>query len=541
MLVRLVWGVTFSAALAVAQAPPGFKTWENKQAPLEFFYPAAYDELPLPPTEQVRVARFVLRQWPEDVKKLGERYRVRMPEISVFLFQAQTAVTGSAPKEEPKGPATVREAMESGSRVASWTEFVERFQGWTMTEVPKKAGHFTLSIAEQKQHEARPVGYVVRREEGNTTFGVYGFTMAPHQKALETQVVKMAGSLALAEGDAGEMAAEAIDRLYADKKFRAIEARKKARAEMPKGWKAVDTENYLIVHHSKNDGLIRRIAREIEAMRSLYEQHFPAVAPVEALSVVRVCRTKEEYHQYGGPPTSGGYWHPGNEELVFFDYSYTMKTLDDDQRKAMRGRVLTSDDSLLVLYHEALHQYLHYAVGEFGPHDWFNEGYGDYYSGAVIGDSTASVLRIDPSPWRIHLAKDMCEYGEGFVPLEKLLKAERGEFYNPARIGHYYAGAWSFVYFLKHGKDAAAVPAWAGLLQKYFDTVKGAYADELQLLKDAGAEIDLEAKTRASMAARQTALKKTLDGIDLAKLEAAWRKYVVEMRDPWPSKRKPRK
>ena len=89
-----------------------------------------------------------------------------------------------------------------------------------------------------------------------------------------------------------------------------------ARAALAKGWQAVDTENFLIVHHSKNEGLIRKIAREIEAMRTLYTQHFPAVATVDALSVVRVCRTKDEYHQYGGPPSSGGYWHPANEELV---------------------------------------------------------------------------------------------------------------------------------------------------------------------------------------------------------------------------------
>lgn len=539
MLVRLS-GISFVAALAVAQAPPGFKTYENKQAPLQFFYPAAYDELPLPPTEQVNVARFVLKQWPEDVKKIAERYRLPMAELSVFLFRAETAVTGAAPKDEPKGPGTVREAMESGSRVHSWTEFVARFQAWTLTEVAKKPGHFTMSVSGQSG-EVRQVGYLVRRDEGNATFGVCGLSFTPHQKALEAQVVKMAASLAIADDDAGEMAAEAIDRLYANGKFRAVEARKKARSEMPKGWKAVDTENFLIVHHSKNEGLIRRIAREIEAMRSLYAQHFPAVAPVDALSIVRVCRTKEEYHQYGGPPTSGGYWHPGNEELVFFDYSYTMKTLDDDQRKAMNGRVLTSDDSLLVLYHEALHQYLHYAVGEFGPHDWFNEGYGDYYSGAVVNDAATSVLRIDPSPWRIHLAKDMCEWGEGYVPLDRLLRAERGEFYNPARAGHYYAAAWSFVYFLKQSKEAAAVPAWAGLLQKYFDTVKKAYADELQLAKDTGVPIDLEQKTKASMIARRTALTKTLEGIDIPKLEAAWRKYVIDMRDPWPSKRKPHK
>ncbi len=34
------------------------------------------------------------------------------------------------------------------------------------------------------------------------------------------------------------------------------------------------------------------------------------------------------------------------------------------------------------------------------------------------------------------------------------------------------------------------------------------------------------------------ALKRTLDGIDLPELEKVWRKWVVDMRDPWPSLRK---
>ena len=259
---------------------------------------------------------------------------------------------------------------------------------------------------------------------------------------------------------------------------------------------------------------------------------------MDQVAVVRVCRTRDEYHQYGGPPSTGGYWHPGNEELVFFDYSYTMTQLDEDDRKAMGDRKLTSDDSLLVLYHEALHQYMHYAIGEFSPHYWFNEGYGDYFSGAVVGESSGRVLRVDPSPWRIHLAKDMCEFGEGFIALKDILEAERGAFYHPARARNYYAGAWSFVFFLKQSKEAAAHPLWSKLLQTYYDGVKSLYAAELAAL---GPAPNLEAKGQAGARARVAALKKALEGIDLAELEKVWRKWVVDMKDPWPSKRKKHK
>ena len=528
------------ALTAAGQAPPGFKTYENKLARLTFFYPVAYQEIPLPPTEQVVVAKYLVQQRPEELKRVDDRlYEALTPAIEVFLFEIPTPTTGAAAADKgPSEPATVREAMEARSRVTSWSEFTQRFARWNLEELEKKPGHFELAWKEKWRGEAAPIGYLIRKQEGNSVFGVYGYTLSPHKRTFEGHLAKIASGLALADGDTGETAEAAIDKLYASGKYRAVPWRKKARSELAKGWKAVDTDNFLIVHHSKNLALVNQIAREIEAMRALYAELFPAVNKVDSVSVVRICRTKDEYHQYGGPPNTGGYWHPGNEELVFYDYSYTMKTLDRDERRALGDRVLTDEDSLLVLYHEALHQYMHYAIGEFSPHDWFNEGYGDYFSGAVLADTTSRVLRIDPSPWRIHLAKDMCEYGEGFVPLDKLLKAERAEFYNPARARHYYAAAWSFVFFLKNAKEVAGNPQWSKLLQVYFDTVKSAYRTEID---KAGAAPDLAGKQVAGFQARKVALAKATEGIDLAQLEAAWRKWVVDMKDPWPSQRKKRK
>jgi hypothetical protein len=529
-----------SAPLA-AQVPPGFRTWENKLQALTFAYPGSYQEVPLPPTEQVEVAKFVITNKPEECKRVNDRvYDAVKPQLVVFQFSVAAPTTGAGKGEaEPeKGPSTVREAMEQQGRVSSWDQFVKRFDKWRFEEDKKKPGNFTMVFTGEWNASSVPAGYLVRKQEGNTTFGVYGITLTEHSKTQQGHVQKMAGTLKPAEAEDGEAAAAAIDKLYASGKYRAVEFRKKARAEMPKGWKAVDTENFLIVHHSKNTGLVNRIARDIEAMRAYYAEVFPPVGTMESLSVVRICRTMEEYHQYGGPPGTGGYWHPGNEELVFYDYSYTMKTLDDDERKRLGKAKLTDDDSLLVLYHEALHQYIHYAIGEFSPHDWFNEGHGDYFSGAVVGESTGRVLRIDPSPWRIHTAKDMCEFGDGWIPLKDILEAERAAFYHPSRVRWFYAGAWSFVYFLKHSKEVAAHPQWSKLLQVYFDSVKASYLAELQKV---GGTPDLNQKQLAGMLARKAALKTMLEGLDLAELERVWRKWVVDMKDPWPSQRKKRK
>ena len=547
MASRVVFAIGLSAALAVAQAPAGYKTFENKLQRVTFYYPVVFQEVPLPPTEQVEVAKYVLKEQPEEMKRVDERiFKQLKPSLTVFCFDLAAPKTpgGNRPAtgEKPASgdPATLREAMEAESRVGSWAKFVERLAGWRLEDVPKKPDHFRLAWAGQwSVPGCIPVGYLVRKQVGSTVLGVYGLSLLPGEKTLQTQVTKVANGLQLV-GDAANDKAEAeIDKLYASGKFRAVDFRKKARAELASGWKAVDTENYLIVHHSKNEGLVRHIARDIEAMRAFYTQVFPPVGAMDSLSIVRICRTKDEYHQYGGPPNTGGYWHPGNEELVFYDYSYTMKTMDEDERKRLeKAKVkLTDDDALLVLYHEALHQYIHYSIGEFSPHDWFNEGYGDYFSGAVVGDD-GKVLRIDPSPWRIHTAKDMCEFGEGFIPLKEILEAERAVFYNPARIRFFYAGAWSFLFFMKTSKEVAAHPVWSKMLGSYFDTVKASYAEELQ---KAGENPDLGQKTVAGFNARRKALKTTLEGVDIPELEKVWRKWVIDMKDPWPSKRQKRK
>lgn len=541
MSLRLLFAAGVLAGIAAAQAPAGYRSFQNKTAAVQFAYPTSLQEVPLPPTEQVLVAKLVAKEMPGDLHKVlrNQLYKTNEHRLHVFYFEADAPVTGPDAENAPSGPATVREAMEQQGRVTTWGEFCKGFgDDWLLTEEPKKPGVYTLTFrAIWPAALPRPVGYLIKKTVDQATFGVYGFSYEPTQQLLQSQVTKVAGTLALTNESAAARALAAIDRLYASGKYRAVAARKKARQELAEGWKALDTENYLIVHHCKNDELVRKIAREIEAMRALYTELFPPSGPMDQLSVVRVCRTMDEYHQYGGPPNTGGYWHPGNEELVFFDYTQTMKTLDRDAKRAMGNRKLTDEDTLLVLYHEAFHQYIYYAVGEVAPHDWFNEGYGDYFSGADVSIG-GKVTKVDPSSWRIHLAKDMCEYGEGFVPLDELLRAERAVFYHPARIRFFYASAWSFIYFLRTSKEVAAHPQWSQLLKVNFDTMKQTYQ---QLLSELGEKATLEQKQLAGFQARKTALAKMTTGLDVAALEAAWRKYVVEMKDPWPDQRKKRK
>ncbi|MFT4513232.1 MAG: hypothetical protein ACI89X_001478 [Planctomycetota bacterium] len=538
MAIRGLALVLLTAASVQAQAPPGFKTYENKLSKLTFWYPTAYKEVPLPPTEQVLVAKFVLKKTPRELRKLDERLvKAANMQVSVFLFDTGTApITSGGKGGKERGPSTVREAMEKSSRVVTWGQFEKRL-GWRLAADAKRKDAFEMGPRRFASGHSLS-GRLVRKQVRGKVYGVYGHTLAPHKDKLDKIIDTVAKSLELRQlGGSTASATKRIDRIYRKSKYGAIEWRKKIRSRLAKGWQAVDTSNYLIVHHTKNKGLIKNIARDIEAMRTFYMGLFPPTGTVDNVSVLRLCATKDEYHQYGGPPNTGGYWHPGNEELVLFDYSYTQKTLTAKQKKAM-GRKLSSKDSMLVLRHEAFHQYIFYAIGEFSPHDWFNEGYGDYFSGAVVHPNTGRVRHIAPSSWRIHRAKEMCGNGKGFLSLEKILKAERATFYNRARVADYYAGAWSFVYFLKESKEAAAHPQWSKMLSTYFNAVKDHYQRELE--KSSG-QPDLRDKQVAGFKARKKALAETITGIDLPKLEERWRKWVVDMKDPWPSLYKKRK
>ncbi|MFN3241597.1 MAG: DUF1570 domain-containing protein [Planctomycetota bacterium] len=515
------------SSVAIAQAPPGFKTYENKLAPLTFYYSTSYKEVPLPPTEQLLVAKFVLDKTPRELKKTDPRVvKAIAPELRIFQFEDGTApVTAGGEAGEARGPSTVREAMEARSRVSSWEEFEKRLP-FDLRSVSGEKDEFEL-VSKRNFGRYRVGGRLIRKRFGSKVVGVYAWSIDGHIDKLDKIVDRIARSIEVNERDgASGMVSERIDRIYRRSKLGGIEWRKKIRAGLAKGWKAVDTDNYLIVHHTKNKGLIKRIARDIEAMRSFYMELFPPSGNVDRVSVLRLCQTKEEYHQYGGPPNTGGYWHPGNEELVLFDYSYTQRTLTAEQKKAMRGRKLSSKDSMLVLRHEAFHQYIFYAIGEFSPHDWFNEGYGDYFSGAVVHTNTGRVRHIKPSPWRIERAKRMASEGKGWLPLDKILKAERAQFYNRSRIGDYYAGAWAFVYFLKHSKEVEQHERWSKILDTYFAAVQKAYRAEL---KPFGAEPTLQNKQVAGFQARKKALRETLDGIDLDELEKVWRAWVVDM------------
>ncbi|MDJ0973131.1 MAG: hypothetical protein QNJ98_01550 [Planctomycetota bacterium] len=255
----------------------------------------------------------------------------------------------------------------------------------------------------------------------------------------------------------------------------------KRRREIEKGivagWDVVVSpkKNYIVLYNTKkntNHKLAKEIAKRIEKIREqIYEVQFPPSKPITAVSIVRVCADAREYHQYGGPGGSAGYWSPGTEELVFYDASRSKKI---------------DDDTVSVLYHEAFHQYIFYSVGSVSPHSWFNEGHGDYYAGAKYNRGK---FTIGPFRWRVGVVRKVVSEGpreydadsktwgrKGYTPIKHLVQFTQGEYYSYS--GPSYAQGWSLIFFLREivPKNKKWNAKWGHILDTYFDVLKAEVA-----------------------------------------------------------------
>jgi hypothetical protein len=228
---------------------------------------------------------------------------------------------------------------------------------------------------------------------------------------------------------------------------------------------------------------------------------------------VRVCKSRDEYFSYGGPPHTAGFWNRDTEELVLYD-----------AEQVDRNHHRSEANTFIALYHEAFHQFIHYSAGELPPHPWFNEGHGDFFAGASVHDG--KVRAIGVNPWRVNVIKYAVRT-EQYVHWKDMIRYEQKQYYaNPDVC---YAEGWSMIYFLRTSKEVAKKPEWAKILTRYFEALKQAWADELGKLGAEGKKEDKVARMQAGLAARERAVTEAFSGIDLDEIEQAWLKFVDKL------------
>lgn len=387
-------------------------------------------EVPIQPGEEVLVGRF-----------MPERETIRGAQFDVYRFDRRPTVTIEAAGERKPGDPPI-EALDLESMIRS--------RQADPGEAKPIDGADGLKGEYFEVESPWGMTLAVRFQTSRYEFGlVYRALPREYEKDYRSVFLKSARTFRLLAIDAGPALGDVAGLTPRER----LRSAKHARIEGIPGWYAVDTENYVILSNSEDKALVRKIASQIEKVRVLYQELFPPVRQVTALSVVRVCNSQQEYHKYGGPPGTGGYWNddPLVEELVFYN-----RAPNQSKRQAKKN-------SLSVLYHEAFHQYIYYAIGEVAPHSWYNEGHGDYFAGAVpVGDK----FSIGPFEWRVPVVRRLLAEGK-LVPLKKFVYFSQAEYYRNARAN--YAQGWAFIYFLRKGTKN---PEWKKIPDVYFSYLK---------------------------------------------------------------------
>lgn len=508
---------------AIAQG--GYSSEKHPEFGIEFSRARDYNAVPVQPSEEWTFLFYAEKE----AHRVEKRKRFR-PELRFALIDHTPP-----PVEEVKSDGIVtlddeeraadKEKGEDEETLPPITNF-ETFSDQILSQwiagkpVPMKERTGFEAFEYELRHKSNSefVGAAFTYSNEDKTIAVYGWCAIEDlddQRKIWRKMLKKVKFYEPEKADTSK-----LERYYARRKFKNPEYRIRVREQLVKGWEAEDTENYLLVFSTKDEPLIRLIKSELESIRKEYEKLFPPKREITAVSTVRICKDEEEYFKYGGPRGSGGYWSAATEELVFFDYQ-------DNGEERGTGK----DNTRVVLYHEAFHQYIYYTVGKVAPHSWFNEGTGDYFSGAVI--KGGKVIKIGLNTWRLGLIQYAVMEGDIRYPVQSfdnILNYSQAEFYSPGRVGICYAQAWSMIYFLRKSKVVKKHPVWSQILGTYFDTLQRTFSESMKALPS-GEPTDAELEI-IKLKAREAALDNAFSDVDLFELEDAWREFVSEIKPP---------
>ncbi len=523
-----------SLAATLPAAPPvqgGYTTDKFRELGLAFPRARDYEAIPLQPDE-----KWIVLQYAEKIPKEEDKQRALRPEMSfVWIDYVEDPALrtgggdpglGAGGTRDTGDPASGGEAQPAEKTpteppINTIERYVEReMTKWSLgssVEAKAREGYqgreFPLVFKDPKLKK-RVLGRVFAYANSRRTIAIIGYC-ASEDFDKQSKIWRHTFEL-LNFSEPEEQSTEKLERMYARTPYIDPAFRIAARKKLVRGWKAEDTDNFIVVYNTPDEPLMRKVCRDIELLRGEYMRLFPPVGKLEAVSTVRICKSEDEYHTYGGPPRSAGYWNWAAEELVLYDAEKLVKKRQDDS------------DTFIILYHEAFHQYIHYSTGELPPHSWFNEGHGDYFSGAQVRDG--KVRSIGVNPWRIHTIQRAIA-NRDFVSWKDIVKFEQPQYYDPSIVGVCYAQGWSMIYFLRTAKEVASRPEWAKILPTYFDTLKDTYQGELEKLSPE-ARKDAKARAPAGLAARNAAVTAAFLDVDFDEIEARWEEYVRALKPP---------
>ncbi len=511
-----------SPVASTALAQGGYTTEKHPELGLTFPRARDYEQIPTPPDEQ-----FIVLHFGEKIPEKPKPKKLVRPEMLVVWIDFVADRSGESPSTGvPAPPSGEPEANDKAPpekakpTINSLERWIERdLPHWKLgkpTEGKEPRDGYTAreyTLYPEKEIQARAAGWIYAWKNARRTVAVVGVCGEDELKDQVKIWRNSAEHLRIAEPE--EQSTETLERHYARLTLSDPEFRIGVRKKLVRGWNAEDTEHFIVVFDTPDQPLMRKIVRDIELLRVEYTKLFPPAEAMTAVSTVRVCKSRDEYFSYGGPPHTAGFWNEETEELVLYD----AEQIDRQHNRS-------ETNTFIALYHEAFHQFIHYSAGELPPHPWFNEGHGDYFAGATVRDG--KVRNIGVNPWRVKVIKYAVMTHE-YVHWKDIIHYEREQYY--AKPTLCYAQGWSMIYFLRTSKDVAKHPVWSKILSRYFDALKEGWASQLAKLESLHLMSDKAARTVAGLAARQHADEVAFEGVDMDEIERAWVSFVEKLED----------
>lgn len=502
------------AFATLGRAQGGYTRERKPELGLAFDRARDYEELPISPAEEYVVLAYAEKA-ADDPKR---RKRVR-PELAFVWIepppQRTAGADGVVPAlTSPRAPRSASDERAVAPAITSVAEYIAlRRPGWELGQPVIAKSRAGNAVREYNLLRTTPDGraaWMTVFDDGRRSLALLGTCDEAELRPQAAIWRRAAEQLEFREPEARDAAKLRL--FYARKPFRGVDARIDVRQRLVRNWDATDTENFIVVYDTRDETLVRRLVRDLELLRAEYARVFPIALPPDAVAAVRLCKSRDEFELYGGPPGLAGFWHRDANELVVYDAT--------DGGRDPRAR---DADTFVALYHEGLHQYFHAALGELVPHVWFNEGHGDYFAGARVKDG--KVRSIGVMPWRVEVIRDAL-VANTTVPWREFVRYTRAQYCAPEHAHASYAQGWSMVYFLRESAAVRARPDWAKILPTYFETLTTTFAAALARLADAS---DVRARLAAGDEARTAALDAAFDGVDFAELETAWKTFTLSL------------
>ncbi len=267
-----------------------------------------------------------------------------------------------------------------------------------------------------------------------------------------------------------------------------------------KDWCIVNTAHYQVQSAvGKEKG--KRLANHMEKMLKVYKKIFPPMHSWGRQKPIKLLSGRRSYHAYGGPPGSAAYYSRWDAEMVCYDTGHwqddaKLKDLDTLDFEAVKAKMAM--DILGTAAHEGWHQYFAwYVKSQVSMPSWINEGMGDYFYAAIPKGSMrkpkAELGRMNAA--RLHLIQAAVRANK-HVPVKKIVHYTQQQYYsNP---GICYAEGWSLCCFMLHSKNKK----YNKIVPTYVKTVR----DTVMI---------------------ERVFKKAFKGIDLDKLEADWKAWLL--------------